>query len=64
MDASLYYYLKLSPDEARQKSKQLIAEVKKVNGTFQFLAHNDLISEHGPWKGWQKKFEELLDYAS
>ncbi|HYV91569.1 MAG TPA: polysaccharide deacetylase family protein [Chitinophagales bacterium] len=64
MDATLHYYLRLSAEEALQKSKQLIDEVKKVNGNFQFLAHNDLISDHGPWKGWRKKFEELISYAA
>ncbi len=63
MDASLHYYLKLSPDEALTKSKQLIDEVKKVNGYFQFLAHNDLLSE-AVWKGWRQKFEALIAYAS
>ena len=63
MDASLFYYLKLSPDDALQKCKQIIGQVKKAGGTFQFLAHNDLISEQGPWPGWQKEFEEMIAYA-
>jgi hypothetical protein len=64
MDASLFYYLKLSPNDALERCKQIIEQVKKAGGTFQFLAHNDLISEQGPWPGWQKKFEELITYAS
>jgi len=63
MDATLYYYQKLSSDEAFIKTKSLINEVKKVNGYFQFLAHNDLLSEKISWKDWRSKFEELLSEA-
>lgn len=64
MDASLYYYLKLPAGEALQKSKDIIDQTKKVNGTFQFLAHNDLIAERGAWKNWREKFEALIAYAA
>jgi hypothetical protein len=64
MDASLYYYLKLPAEEAFQKSKDIIDKTKKVNATFQFLAHNDLIAERGAWKNWREKFEALIAYAS
>jgi hypothetical protein len=62
MDATLHYYLKLSPKEALEKSKEVIDEVKRVNGCLIFLAHNDLISDEGPYKGWRDKFEDLLNY--
>ncbi|MCY7410677.1 MAG: polysaccharide deacetylase family protein [Chitinophagales bacterium] len=64
MDASLFYYQKLNAADAFLKSKQLIDEVKKVNGYFQFLAHNDLLSEENEWKGWREKFEALLALSS
>lgn len=64
MDASLYYYMKLSPLQAFQKAVQLIDEVKKVNGTFQFLAHNDFLSEQFLWRGWREKFREIIEYGS
>lgn len=63
MDASLHYHLKLSPGAAFEKSKQILAEVKKVNGTCIFLAHNDLIGDEGPWPGWRPQFEKLIEYA-
>ncbi len=62
MDATLHYYLRLSPEQALQQTKQIIEEVKKVNGYFIFLAHNDLIGKDGPWKGWSENFEEVLRY--
>lgn len=64
MDASLYYYLNIPAEEGLQKSKDIINQTKKVNGTFQFLAHNDLIAERGVWKNWRENFEELLACAS
>jgi hypothetical protein len=63
MDATLHYYQKLSPDEAFTKTKKLINEVKKVNGYFQFLAHNDLLC-NSLWPDWRNKFQELLAFAS
>ncbi|MEO6168834.1 MAG: polysaccharide deacetylase family protein [Chitinophagales bacterium] len=62
MDAALYYNLELNATAALQQTKQLVDEVKKVNGLFIFLAHNDLISINGPWKDWSEKFEELIEY--
>jgi hypothetical protein len=64
MDATLHYHLKLSTDAALEVSKKIILSVKKVNGTFTFLAHNDLISDKGPWAGWRKKFEQLIEFAN
>jgi hypothetical protein len=64
MDASLHYYLKLSAEHALAKTKSLLHEVKKVNGFFQFLAHNDLLREHAHWNGWRTRFAELLKYTA
>ncbi|MFI5134885.1 MAG: hypothetical protein ACHQD9_03425, partial [Chitinophagales bacterium] len=62
----LYYYLELSAEEAFQKTSELIAATKKVNGYFQFLAHNDLLSENisSSWFHWRKMFEEMLTRAT
>lgn len=64
MDATLHYYLHLSAQDALEKTKSLMDAVKKVNGYFQFLAHNDLLSEHATWHGWRTGFAELLNYAA
>lgn len=64
MDATLFYHLEMDALTALQQVKLLADEVKKVNGTFIFLAHNDLISQHGPWKAWHQHFETLLSYCS
>jgi hypothetical protein len=64
MDASLHYYQNLDPVSALEKSKLVVDAVKRVNGHFIFLAHNDLLSDEGPWKGWREQFEKLLAYAA
>lgn len=63
MDATLFYYLKLDADTSLLQVKKLVDEVRKVNGTFTFLAHNDLISSKGPWLGWKENFESLIAYC-
>ncbi len=63
IDSALFYYLKLSSASAFEEVKLLVDEVKKVNGTFIFVAHNDLIGPHGPWANWQTYFEKLVAYA-
>lgn len=60
MDASLYYYQKLSATEAAHKINALISVSKQVQGYFQMLAHNDLLSEKGVWKNWRTEFEKIL----
>jgi hypothetical protein len=63
MDATLKYYLKLSPEESLQKIQSLIDEVKNVNGTFISLWHNESLSDYKQWKGWRNIFEEMIKMA-
>ena len=63
MDSTLYYYLKVTPESALEELKLITDEIKKVQGTFIFIAHNDLISKKSPWKGWNNCFEEFIEYA-
>ena len=52
MDGSLLKYEKLSVDNAIQKVKKLIDEVKDVNGQFISLWHNHTLSNDKEFKGW------------
>jgi len=61
MDVSLQKYMQLSPDEAIEKIKDIIAVVKKVNGTFCSIWHNESLSEQGQWKGWKRVYMEMLE---
>ena len=63
MDATLLYYLKLTPDEAILRCKQLVDEVRAVNGTFVSLWHNETLGNYLQWDGWRRVWEELLEYG-
>jgi hypothetical protein len=56
MDGTLNQYMHLSPLEALDCIKQINAEVRKVNGTFISLWHNESISEMHDWNGWLDVF--------
>jgi len=61
MDGTLKDYMNLTPTQAISKIESLIQEVRKVNGTFISLWHNDALSERGRWKGWRPVYEALLE---
>lgn len=63
MDATFKYYLDFTPEQALSLTKELMQEVKKVNGTFVTLWHNETWSEHGAWKGWSQLYEEIIKLA-
>ena len=63
MDATLLYYLNLTPQVSLNKIKQLINEVKNVNGTFISLWHNDTFSNFKQWQGWQGVYKEMIKAA-
>ena len=63
MDATLRYYLKINPAEAMGIVQPLIHEVKKVNGTFISLWHNESLSNMGPWEGWSGVYEQVIKKA-
>ncbi len=64
MDGTLKDYMKLTPTDAIETIKKLIEEVKKVDGTFSSLWHNESLSDEQRWKGWRRVYEELLVLAA
>jgi hypothetical protein len=64
MDGTLRDYLQLTPRDAIEKIRRLIKEVKKVNGTFISLWHNESLSDQKRWKGWRQVYEALLEEVS
>lgn len=64
METSLNKYQKLSPDEAIEVIKELNEVVRKTNGDFISLWHNETLSETKEWKGWRRVWEALLEQAS
>ncbi|MEI7803414.1 MAG: polysaccharide deacetylase family protein [Bacteroidota bacterium] len=63
MDSTLFYYTKVTAESALEELKLITDEIKKVHGTFIYIAHNDLISKQSLWKGWSQCFEEFIEYA-
>ncbi len=60
MDVSLQQYMELSPDQAIQKIKALLAITQKVKGTFSTLWHNSSFVERETWEGWRRVYETML----
>lgn len=52
MDVTLKQHMQLSNKESLAKILALKEEVKKVNGTFISIFHNDTLSENEYWNGW------------
>ncbi|MFH1004092.1 MAG: polysaccharide deacetylase family protein [Bacteroidota bacterium] len=63
MDATLNLYMKLSPEEAIKRTKEIIREVKSVHGTFITIWHNETLSEWKEWTGWRKVYKEIVKDA-
>lgn len=64
MDGTLNHYMKLTPEEATETIKEMIMQVKKVNGIFISLWHNHSLSGKKEWADWEKVYEELVQMAS
>jgi hypothetical protein len=64
MDATLLYYLKLSPESSIELCKEIIKEVKEVNGSLYTLWHNETVSEFRQWKNWKRVFVETVKYST
>ncbi len=63
MEGTLKDYMNVSSREAMNVITPLIEEVKRVNGTFVSIWHNESLSDLKRWKGWQKVYEEMIKLA-
>ena len=63
MDVTFLDYMKLNADEALDVIKKNIDEVKKVNGNFISIWHNESLDYLGRWKGWDSVYEDMVKYA-
>ncbi len=61
MDVTLNEYLKLNVDEAIERIRDIINKVKEVKGTFISLWHNESLSDHGHWQGWEPVYKKMLE---
>ena len=53
-------YVKSNSEEALSQIVDLMQAVKKVNGTFVSVWHNESLSDQGIWKGWRNVYEKML----
>jgi hypothetical protein len=53
MDGNFLYYTKSTPQESAEIIGALINEVKKVNGTFISIWHNNTVSDDGIFREWK-----------
>lgn len=60
MDTTLNRYMNLSIDEAKAKVSEMIEIVKRYNGEFVSLWHNETLADINEWKGWREVFEHTL----
>jgi len=60
MDVTLKDYLQFSNRKSLATILKLAEEVKKVNGTFVILNHNETFNEFGRFKGWKLMYEKVI----
>lgn len=63
MDGTLNEYLELPVDDAQYLVKELMDSVKKVNGTFISLWHNETVSDNRHWHDWKQVYEFTIEQA-
>src|ERR1051326_6333436 len=63
MEATLKYYMKVEPGDVPAVIKPIVDEIKKVNGTFYSLWHNESMSNNRHWNGWKDVYEEMVKIA-
>ncbi len=63
MDATFIYYLEKSPEKSLMEILNLMKEVKKMNGTFIPIFHNDILGENEKWKSvHDKMIQQIKSY--
>jgi hypothetical protein len=63
MDVGLKDYNEYNTLQAEEKIKKIIGNVKKVNGLFVSLWHNESPGTKKRWRGWQNVYEKLIEFA-
>jgi len=63
MDATLNYYLELSPESAIREIEKLITIVHQYQGEFISIWHNETLTDTGKWKDWRQVLEYTLKRA-
>ncbi len=60
MDVAFKEFMHLTMEDTLQYSAKMIGQLEKVKGDFNFIFHNESLSDYGGWKGWRTVFESWL----
>ena len=63
MDGTLKDYLNLNISDSYDVISKVIDEIKKVNGTFVYLTHNETLGGEKRWVGWPELYRKIIEYA-
>ena len=61
MDGTLKDYLNLCVKDSYNMILKVVDEVKKVNGTFIYLTHNETLGGEKRWAGWPEMYRNVLE---
>lgn len=61
MDGTLKDYLNLSVYDSYNLITKVVDEVRKVNGTFIYLTHNETLGGEKRWVGWPEMYRKILE---
>ena len=53
-----------TPEEASNTIKNIIDEIKSVEGTFYSIWHNNNLCNSMGWEKWTEVYEDMLEYAN
>jgi len=62
MDVSLKNYLNLTPTQSLDWVKEVIQNIKNVNGTFISIWHNETLYYEYSWKKWDSVYEDMIKF--
>lgn len=60
MDGTLKDYLNMNMDDSYILICNIIDSIKRVNGTFIYLTHNETLGGQKRWVGWPEMYEKML----
>lgn len=63
MDASLRYYMNMSPEQAVEETQLIIERVRKKGGEINWLWHNSSLGSIFGWQDWDKVYRTLLELS-
>ena len=61
MDGTLKDYLNLNVSDSYNMILKVVDEVRKVNGTFIYLTHNETLGGEKRWVGWPEMYRKMLE---